>query len=284
MHHVHRVARHLGQGQPTVHRLGFHHRRTGHGVSSRGQVPGRPLGPDALGDHVAVFAVAAHDAALTGHRLHHLQGLAVGDAQVVVGQVDFVGGDALGGHIGQLGPDAGVPVLDGHMEAVVTGGTSVGTSVPGLQGGGQGAAPLGLGKVQHAGGAARQSRSGAGHPVVRRLVGQALVHLKVGVGVDKAGEHQLARCLDDLAALRGQVGADGGDFVPVDPQVGGHGTLGQDEGAPTDEGGCTLRHNKTSVPPHGGVSLRFRDGYSAPQRRTAGRPCPASPPWAHRRP
>ena len=186
-------------------------------------------------DEVAVLTVAAYHAALLAYGLDNLVGHGVGDADVGVGQVHLVGGDALGGHLGDFSDDAGVPVLNGHMEAVVAAGVAIGPGVPLVQSGLEGGTPLGLGKVQHAGGAAGQGGPGAALPVVGGLPDGALVHLKVGVGVDKAGEDQLARGVDDLAVPHGEVGADLGDFIPLYPQVGLHGALRADQGTVLNE-------------------------------------------------
>ena len=229
--HVHRIPRALGDGQPAVHRLGLHRRGAGPGMGGGAQASGCLLRPDARVDQVAVFTVAAQHAPFPAHRLDHLVGCGVAQAQVVIGQIDLVGGHPRGGHVPELGADAGVPVLDGHVEAVVTAGFSVRPAVPGLQRGGQRAAPLRLGKVQHGGGAPRQSGPGAGEPVVRRLVGQALVHLEVGVGVDQAGKHQLPGGVQHPAVPRGQGGAELDDLVPVHPQIGPLRAVRQDQDA-----------------------------------------------------
>ena len=199
------------------------------------QMARRLLLGDVLGHQIAVFTVTAHHGPLRRRGLQDLIDDPVGEAQVVVGHVDLVGGDTGGGHVLQLGLDAGVPVLDGHVEAVVAAGHPVGPAVPGLQGGGQGAAPLALGEVQHRGGAPGQGGHGAGPPVVGGLVGQALVHLEVGVGVDEAGEDQLPGGVRHLGIPGGQVGTDLGDPAAVHAQVGLDGALGQHQGAVLDE-------------------------------------------------
>ena len=81
-----------------------------------------------------------------------------------------------------------------------------------LQGGGQTVAPLGLGKVQHAGGSSGQGGTGASGPVVRRLPLGALIHLKMGVRVDEAGKDQLSGGVNKLAPLRREAGADLGIY------------------------------------------------------------------------
>ena len=109
--------------------------------------------------------------------------------------------------------------------------------MPHVQRGGQGSPPLRLGEIQHGGGATRQRRQGAGGPAVRRLPGRILVHLEVGVGVDEAGEHQLARRVQHPAVPRGEVGANFRDFVPHCPQVGPDRALGASQGAVLDQNG-----------------------------------------------
>ena len=240
--HIHRIARLLGQGQPAVHRLGLHNGGVGQGMAGGGELARRlQLGNGGV-DEVAVFTVAAHNAALLAHSLDDLVGHLVRNADIGIGQIDLVGGDPLGGHLGNFGDNAGVPVLDGHMEAVVTAGVAVGPGVPLIQGGLEGIPPHRLGKVQHAGGAAGQSRPGAALPVVGGLPDGALVHLKMGVGVDKAGEDQLPGGVDDLAVPHGEGGAYFGDFGSLHPQVGLDRADRAEQSAVLDED----RHKKAS--------------------------------------
>lgn len=78
---------HSAMASPAVHRLGLHRRGAGPGDGRRG--PRRPAVfccPDALVDQIAVFTVAAQHAPLAAHRLDHLAGHSVAQAQVVVGR------------------------------------------------------------------------------------------------------------------------------------------------------------------------------------------------------
>ena len=239
---VHRVSRQLADGQPAVDGLRFHRRRVGEGVGGGAQVSCRPLSGNARRHQVAVLTVTAHDAAPLSHGPDHLQRRAVGHPQVVVSEIHLVGGHPGPVHVRQLLLDGGIPVLDGHVKAIVAGGDAVGPAVPHVQGRGQGGSPLRFGEVQHGGGAPRQRRQGAGGPAVRRLPGSALVHLKVGVGVDKAGEHQLARRVDHPAVPGGEAGADFRNFFPLHPQVGLDGTRRADQRAVLNQNG----HENTS--------------------------------------
>ena len=194
-------------------------------MGGRPQPPGGPLGGDARGHQVAVFAVTAHYPAPLPHGPDHIQGRGVGHPQVVVGEIYFIGGHPRPFHICQLGLNGRSPILDGHVKSVVAGGGAAGPAVPGVQRGGQAGPPLRLGEVQHGGGPPGQGGQCAGGPAVRRLIGQALVHLKVGVGVDKAGKDQPAGRVDHPAVPGGQAGADLGDLLPLHPQVGHDGPL-----------------------------------------------------------
>ena len=85
----------------------------------------------------------------------------------------------------------------------------------------QGLALVGAGEVDDRSSAAPQGRPGAGAEIIRRG-GVRHIQVKVGVGVDKAGEEHAARHVDDLA-LRGELGRDVAkhfDLFPVDEHVG----------------------------------------------------------------
>ena len=232
---VHRIPRQLPDGQPAANGLRLHRRGAGGGVGVGSKAALGVHSGDARVYQISVFTVAPHDSPRFSHRLDHLQSGAVGDAHGGIGHIDLIGGDSGGGHGPELIPDAGVPVLDGHMESVVTGGVPLRPLLPDLQGGGQTVAPLGLGKVQHAGGSSGQGGTGASGPVVRRLPLGALIHLKMGVRVDEAGKDQLSGGVNKLAPLRREAGADLGDTLPLHPQVGFDWALRQQEGAVLNE-------------------------------------------------
>ena len=90
------------------------------------------------------------------------------------------------------------------MEAIVAGGFAVGLLMPQLQAIGQGFPLVGAGKVNDQGGAAPQRRSGARGKVIGRG-GIADIQVKMGVGVDEAGEQQLSRHIHHLCLRAGQI-------------------------------------------------------------------------------
>ena len=108
--------------------------------------------------------------------------------------------------------------------------------MPGVQGAGQGVPPVLGGKVHDHRGAPRQGRPGAGGEVIGGLVGQAGVHLEVGVGVNEAGEDELAPGVNHPVGLQvGQVAPQGSDFALVDIQIAHHRAVGQHQTAALNE-------------------------------------------------
>ena len=206
-----------------------------------GVAPGGLLSPDALGHQVAVLTVTAHNSALRPDSPDQFKGRSVGYPQIVIGKIDLIGSHAGSRHVPQFGPDTGIPIFDGHMKAVMTRGTPVSPTVPSLQGRGEGAAALRFGKVQYGGGAPCQGGQRTGVPVVCRLVGEALVHLKVGMGVDKAGEYQLARSVYDPAVPAGERDANLCNPIPGYPQIGPDWAVGAEKGT-------VLNQNRHSRP------------------------------------
>lgn len=151
--------------------------------------------------------------------LQNVQQLAVVDAQGVVGQVDLQGGDTGGGHVPQFLASGLVPVGNRHVEGVVAAGETVRLFVPQLQGLRQAVSPVLGGKVDYRGGASADGGQGAGGEVVGGD-GHAVVHVQVGVGIDKAGEYQAARGVQHLIAGGGGEGRrNGGDLAALYGQV-----------------------------------------------------------------
>ena len=72
----------------------------------------------------------ADDAAETLHLAQGVEHGLIADHHRGIGHVHFEGGDALVEHLGQLGADAVVPVVDGHVEAVVAAGLPVRLLMP----------------------------------------------------------------------------------------------------------------------------------------------------------
>ena len=137
-------------------------------------------------DDTGILAVYAADAALLLQLLQRpVHGL-VADHHGRVGHVHLEGGDALGVHVVYLTFDRLVPVVDGHVEAVVTGALAVRLLVPQTQAVVERLALVGAGKVNDGGGAAVERGAGAAGEIIRRG-GVAHVQIKVGVRVDEAG-------------------------------------------------------------------------------------------------
>ena len=202
MHDDHRDVHRLGDAQEPGHGLGLQEIGPGPGMGAHAHLARRLLFGDQRVDDAAVFAVHAADAALF---LQLLQGVIhglVADHHGGIGHIHLEGGDTGGVHIVDLRLDAGIPVVDGHMEAVVTAAVAVGLLVPQLQPLVQGFALVGAGEVHHRGGAAPQSRPAAGEKVVHRG-GAAHVQVEVGVGVDEARQQKLPLHVDDGGLRRG---------------------------------------------------------------------------------
>ena len=100
---------------------------------------------------------------------------------------------------------------------------------------------IGAGKVDDGGGAAPQRRTGAGGEIVRRG-GVAHVQIKMGVGVDKAGEQQHTGHVHHLHVDGGNVAADIHDLLALDQNVGAARTFARHHGAALEQ----QSHHKTS--------------------------------------
>jgi len=127
----HRRVRRLGDAQQPRDRLGLEivGPCLGVGGNVRRASGGLELG-NARVDHTGVLAVDARDAAALFQRLERGIHRAVANHHGGVGEVHLKGRDACGEHIVQLALDALVPVVDGHVEAVVARAFAVGLFVP----------------------------------------------------------------------------------------------------------------------------------------------------------
>ena len=186
----HRDVHRLGDAQQTAH--GLRLQKIGPRLRVRGNAhpAGGLLLLDQGVDNAAVFAVDAADAALF---LQLFQGLVHGliaDHHGRVGHVHLKGGNALGIHIVDLFFNRRIPVVNGHVEAVVAPAVAVGLLVPKVQAVAEGLALVGAGEVHDGGGAAPDGGLGAAVEVVDGG-GVAHIQVKVGVGVDKAGQEKL---------------------------------------------------------------------------------------------
>ena len=218
MHDDHRDIHRLGDAQEPGHGLRLQEIGPGPGMGADAHLPrGLLLGDQRVND-TAVFAVHAADASLF---LQLLQGVIhglVADHHGGIGHIHLERGDTGGVHIVDLRLDAGVPVVDGHMEAVVTAAVAVGLPVPKLQPLVQSLALVGAGEVHHRGGAAPQSRPAAGEKVVRRG-GAAHVQVEVGVGVDEARQQKLPLHVDDGGLRRGDAAGHPEDLLVLHQHV-----------------------------------------------------------------
>ncbi len=208
----------LGDAEKPPHRLRLQIRRAGLRMAGGGQLPQGLFLRDHAVNHPGVFAVDAADAPQGLQLLQRPVEVPVPQQHGGVGHVHFKRGDALGEHGGQLRPDALVPVVDGHMEAVVAEGLSHGLLPPAAQAGGQGLPLVGAGEVDDGGGASPERRPASRGEAVG---GDGARHLQVemGVGVDEAGEEDAARHVDDPVRLRPEPPAQGDHLLPLHQQV-----------------------------------------------------------------
>ena len=218
----------LGDAQQAGDRLRLQIGRPGQGMAGRGELPAVfPLGDHAV-DDPGVLAVDAADAAQGFQLLQRPVHIPVAHHHGGIGHVHFERGDALGEHIRQFRPDGLVPVVDGHVEAVVAEGPSVGLLVPQVQAIMQALALVGAGEVDDGGGAAPERRPAAGVEIIRRG-GVAHIQVKVGVGVDEAGEQQAPGHIHHPVDVRFQIFPRFHDFLifyqqvgPLRPRAGDH--------------------------------------------------------------
>ena len=210
---------HACQLQQTADGLGLGLRRAAEGVRRRRKRACGLLFGDERIDHAGVLAVHADDAAETLHLAQGVEHGLIADHHRGIGHVHFEGGDALVEHLGQLGADAVVPVVDGHVEAVVAAGLPVRLLMPAGKAGVERFALVRAGKVDDGRRAAAQGGAAAGVEVVR-CDGVADLKVEVCVRVEKAGEQQLAADVDLLGLRAGKRLADGLDAFAVDEQIG----------------------------------------------------------------
>ena len=233
----HRRVRRLGDAQQPRDRLGLEivGPRLGVGGNVRRASGGLELG-NARVDHTRVLAVDARDAAALFQRLERGIHRAVADHHGGVGEVHLKGRDASGEHIVQLALDALVPVVDGHVEAVVARAFAVGLFVPEIKTVGKRLALVRAGEVDDGGRAAADGAAGAG----REIVGGgriAHVEIEVRVRVDEAGEEVAAGNVRHLGAfcLGGGDVADLRDLLAVEQDVRAAGAAGRDDKAAPEQ-------------------------------------------------
>ena len=127
----HRDIHSLGDVQQTAHGLRLQKVRPRPGMAAHAALhAGGLLLLNEGVDDPGVLAVYAADAALLLQLLQRLVHQLVADHHGRVRHVHFERGDALGVHAVDLAFDGVVPVVDGHMEAVVAGALAVRLLVP----------------------------------------------------------------------------------------------------------------------------------------------------------
>ena len=220
----------LGDAQQVRDGLGLQRVRAAGGVGRRGGLPRGLVRGDERVDDARVLAVDARDAAVFFQLLQRAEHVLIADHHGGVGHVHLERGDAGGEHGGDLGADGLVPVVDGHVEAIIAARAAIGLFVPEIEAVLQRLALVRAGEVDDHGRAAVDGAARAGVEVVGG--GSAAdVEVEVRVGVDETREEQLARHVDDGCAVRGQVFADGEDLFALDQHVGRAGSGGGDDGA-----------------------------------------------------
>ena len=158
-----------------------------------------------------------------------------------VGHVHFEGGEALVHHLPHLPGDILVPVVDGHVEAVVTGALPLRFPPPPGQTGGKGLPLVRRGEVDDRGGAPPEGGPAAGGEVVG---GDGARHLqvKVGVRVDEPGKEQPPGAVHRLGVSGGEVFSHGGNPLPLQQHV-------QPRHAPAGDHAAASKQGFHSSPP-----------------------------------
>ena len=217
MNNDHRGVRRLSDPQDTAHRLGLQIVRPGLGMACDGVFAhGFFLRHQRIND-AAVLTMDAADAAADLQSFQSAVQVAVRQHHGGIGHVHFEGGNAGGEHIVQFALDAGVPVVDGHMEAVIT--VAVRRFFPPqFQTVLQRFSLVGAGEVDDGGGAAPQRRTAAAFKIVGSG-GIAHVQVKVGMGVDEAGQQQLAGHIYLLRVRGIDLGRNGYDLLAVHQHI-----------------------------------------------------------------
>ena len=219
MYDHHRDVHGLGNVQQTAHGLRLQKVRPRPGMAAHAALlTGGLLLLNEGVDDPGVLAVYAADAALFLQLLQSLVHQLVADHHGRVRHVHLEGGDALGVHVVNLAFDGVVPVVDGHVEAVVAGAPAVRFLMPQPQTVVERLALVGAGEIHHRGGAAPQRRPGAGGEVVRRG-GIAHIQIKMGVGVDEAGHQQHAGGVHHLRIVHMDVAGHTPDLLAVHQHI-----------------------------------------------------------------
>ena len=230
----HRTVRRLGNPQETAHGLCLQIGRTAFRMAGGSQQSGGLLFGDHAVNNAGVFAVDTADAPQMPQLLQGPVHIPVPHHHGGVGHVHFEGGNPLTEHLRQLRPDGLGPVVNGHVEAVVAEGAAVSLLVPEVQTVLQAFPLVGAGEVDDGGGAALQGRTAAGGEIVRRG-GVADVQVKVGVGVDKAGEQETALHIHRPVCRREDEAAHLLHLFALDKNIGSFRPAAGDDGAALEQ-------------------------------------------------
>ncbi len=133
-------------------------------------------------------------------------------------------------HFRQLCANGFVPVINGHVEAIVAVRPAIGLTVPELQSVLKAFTLIGTGKVNDGGGAAPQRRTAAESKIIR-CSGAADVQIKVGMRVNKAGEQETALHILNAIGLSPNEAANLLDTAVFQKNIGPSGTPGGNNGA-----------------------------------------------------
>ena len=151
-------------------------------------------------DHARVFAVDTRDAAVFFQLQQRRKQILISDHHCRIRHVHFERRDTGLEHLRNFRADALVPVVDGHMEAIVTRGFPVRLLMPQRQPVAERLALVGTRKVNDHRRTAADRAAGAGGKIVRRC-GIADVEIKMRVRIDEARKQELARHVHDLCTL-----------------------------------------------------------------------------------
>ena len=200
----------------------------------RGRLPLRLVLRDQRVDHARVFAVNARDTAVFFQLQQRGKQVLIADHHGGIRHVHLERWDTGGKHGRNFIFDALVPVVNGHVEAIVAAGPAVGLFVPEIKPVTQRLALIRAGEVDDHRCAAVDGAARAGVKVVGGR-GVADVEVKMRMRVDKAGEEQLAAHVDDLCAIHCQSFADSSDLLAVHQHIRNAGACRRDDRAALEQ-------------------------------------------------
>ena len=201
---------------------------------------GLAFGQGLLDDHVdgaAVFRVHADHGAGLGGRAHGFEDAGVVEHENAgIGHEQFEAGDAFADQLRHFGQLRVGQVGDDAVKSVIGDGFRRRLLHPGIEGGAQGLALVLDGEVDQRGGAAEGGGASAGFKIVG-AGGAAEGHVEMGVDIDPAGEHVLARGVDQARGIFArQAAAQGNHPAVFNGDVGLRGIGSRDHGAAGNDG------------------------------------------------